>query len=118
MILGVTSGPFGPMVMVGSGGVATELMKDVAVRLAPVDLAGARAMIASLRTSPLLAGYRGRPHADVEALARAIVGLSQIAAATPVIETIEVNPVLVMPDGEGVIALDAVVQLRKVEADA
>jgi len=117
MILGVTSGPFGPMVMVGSGGVATELMRDVAVRLAPIDLAGARAMIASLRSAPLLAGYRGRPHADGEALARAIVGLSQIAAATPAIETIEVNPVLVMPQGEGVIALDAVVQLRSLAAN-
>lgn len=111
MILGATRGPFGPMVMVGSGGVATELMKDVAVRLAPVDLAGARAMIASLHTAPLLTGYRGLPQADVEALAQAIAGLSQVVAANPAIETIEVNPLLVMPSGEGLIALDAVVQL-------
>ena len=59
----------------------------------------------------LLDGYRGRPRGDAAALARAIAGLSQLAAANPAIDTIEVNPVMVMPDGEGIVALDAVVTM-------
>jgi len=110
-LLGVTRGLFGPMVMVGAGGVTTELVKDVAFALAPVDVEGARDLIARLKTAPLLDGYRGRPRGDAAALARAIAGLSQLAAANPAIDTIEVNPVLVMPDGEGIVALDAVVTI-------
>lgn len=110
-LLGVTRGLFGPMVMVGAGGVITELIKDVAVALAPVDIEGARALIARLKTAALLDGYRGRPRGDAEALARAVAGLSQLAAANPAIDTIEVNPVMVMPEGEGIVALDAVVTM-------
>lgn len=111
-IVGIASDPlFGPVVMFGLGGVTVELMKDVTSRLAPVDEAGAMEMIRAIRGFPLLDGFRGRPRADVAALAKAIAGLSRLAAANAAtVRTIEVNPLLVMDEGQGVQALDAVIE--------
>lgn len=111
-IVGVHSDPlFGPMVMFGIGGVTVEIYKDVVLRPAPVTLEGAREMIGSIRGLPLLEGHRGRPVADREALAEAIVRVSRLAAANADrIRTIEINPLLVLPAGQGAIALDAVVE--------
>jgi acyl-CoA synthetase (NDP forming) len=111
-ILGVDNDPvFGPVVMFGLGGVLVELLKDVTFRLAPVDEEEARAMVASVRAFPLLDGYRGRPKADVDALATAIAAISRLAAANADrLRVLEVNPLLVMPHGRGVIALDAVIE--------
>ncbi|ASM74147.1 MULTISPECIES: acetate--CoA ligase family protein [Roseobacteraceae] len=110
-ILGVTIDPtFGPVVMFGLGGVLVEAMGDVSFRVAPVDHMQARAMIDEIRARKVLDGVRGAPPSDLGALADAIVALSVFAAAhADQLVSIEANPVLVRPDGQGAIALDAVV---------
>jgi acyl-CoA synthetase (NDP forming) len=114
-ILGVQRDPvMGPVVMFGMGGVNVELLKDVSFRIAPVSLEQAREMIGEVKLSPLLQGYRGAPTADVEALARAIAGLSDLAmSAGDTLESIDVNPFIVLLAGQGGMALDAVVIGRK-----
>lgn len=111
-IVGVHADPvFGPVIMFGLGGITVELMKDVTTRLAPVSEAEALEMIRSVRTFPLLDGFRGRAKADIGALARAISNLSLLAAANAAtVRTIEVNPLLVQDEGAGVMALDAVIE--------
>ncbi len=108
-ILGIKRDPvFGPVVMVGLGGIYVEVFRDVALRLAPFGLAEARAMIASLRARALFDGVRGQPAVDKEALACALAGLSEFAAAvSSSIESVDLNPFVVLPDGA--LALDAVV---------
>lgn len=110
-ILGVTMDPtFGPVVMFGLGGVLVEAMGDVSFRVAPVNHREARAMIDEIRARKVLDGVRGAPASDIDALADAIVALSRFAAAhADQLVSIEANPVLVRPVGQGVIALDAVV---------
>lgn len=110
-ILGVHRDPvMGPVVMFGMGGVNVELLKDVSFRIAPVSPEQALEMIGEVKLSPLLQGYRGAPPADIEALARAIAGLSDLAmAAGDTLESIDVNPFIVLPAGQGGMALDAVV---------
>jgi acyl-CoA synthetase (NDP forming) len=100
---------FGPLVLVGLGGVFAEVLRDVAVALAPADPGDLEALIRSLRGAPLLAGARGHPPVDVAAAANAAAALSRLAAAHAEIEEIEVNPLLVTPDGA--IGLDARVVL-------
>lgn len=103
----------GPIVVLAAGGIYTELYRDSTMRLAPVDLDGAREMIAELKASRMLDGYRGKEKGDLEALARAIVSMSQLAASSdPFVEEAEVNPLLVMPEGQGVMALDGLVRVR------
>jgi acyl-CoA synthetase (NDP forming) len=104
---------FGPVVALGLGGVLTEVLKDVSYRVAPFDLETAREMIAELRGAALLDGYRGRPPADKEALARALVAVSQMAAAlSPRLKELDINPVFVRPAGRGIAAADALVVLK------
>lgn len=98
---------FGPVVTVGAGGTEAELLRDVRLELAPVDHATAVAMIGSLRCHALLAGWRGRPPCDVDALAEVVVALSEAVAADHRLLEIEVNPVRVGPDGA--LAVDALV---------
>jgi len=109
LIMGVSRDPvFGPVVMVGSGGIYAEILQDVAVQAAPVSENEALAMIRSLKLFPLLDGARGRQKADVRAAAQALVSLSEFACrhADDVAE-IDMNPVLVRPEGEGIVVLDA-----------
>jgi acyl-CoA synthetase (NDP forming) len=102
----------GPVIMVAAGGVLTEVYRDRSLRLAPVDLATAHAMIAEVKALAVLAGYRGRPAGDVDALARAIVALSELARMDgPVVAEAEINPLIVRPAGAGVVAVDALVKL-------
>lgn len=110
--LGVThDAVFGPVVMFGIGGTLVELVRDVSFRLAPVDIQQAHEMIAETRTARLLAGYRGAPPADVQALAAAIVSVSEFAAANAdTLQTLEINPLRVLEVGSGVLALDAVIE--------
>jgi acyl-CoA synthetase (NDP forming) len=104
---------FGPVVALGLGGVLTEVLKDVSYRVAPFDLETAREMIAELRGAALLDGYRGRPPADKEALAGALVAVSQMAAAlSPRLKELDINPVFVRPAGRGIAAADALVVLK------
>jgi acetate---CoA ligase (ADP-forming) len=100
----------GPLVMVAAGGVFTEIYRDRSLRLAPVDLDTAHEMIAEVRGFKVLAGYRGRPAGDLDALARAIVSLSRLALDDTVAEA-EINPLIVRPAGQGVVAVDALVRL-------
>ena len=100
----------GPLVMLAAGGMFTEIYRDRSLRLAPVDLAGAREMIAEVRGLIALGGYRGRPAGDLAALAQAVAALSQLADDATIAEA-EINPLIVRPAGEGVIAVDALVRL-------
>ena len=104
---------FGPVITFGLGGTLVELLKDTVCALAPVSEERAMEMIGQVRTAPLLTGYRGGPRHDVEALAKAISGISVLAAQhADTITTIEVNPLVVQPGNGGVIALDAVIETR------
>jgi acetate---CoA ligase (ADP-forming) len=105
---------FGPMIMVGFGGITTELFRDVIYRPAPVSVAEAAAMLAELKAAPLLNGFRGAAKADVPALAQLISQVSVLAAQyAGVISEIEINPVLVHPTGQGVTIVDALVVRKK-----
>jgi acyl-CoA synthetase (NDP forming) len=101
----------GPIVLVAAGGELAEMYADRSLRLAPVDLPTAREMIREVRSLRVLAGYRGRPPADSEALAQVIVNLSNLALDSKVSE-LEINPLLVRGIGQGVIAVDALVRAR------
>ncbi len=98
---------FGPIVMVGAGGTETELYGDTWLELAPVSQAEALDMLSRLKCFSLLTGWRGRPAADVEALADVVVAVSRLIAAGNDIDEIEINPVRVSP--EGAMAVDALV---------
>jgi acetate---CoA ligase (ADP-forming) len=100
----------GPLVMVAAGGLFTEIARDRSLRLAPVDLAEAQEMIAEVRGLLPLAGYRGRPKGDLDALARAVVALSRLADNSAIAEA-EINPLIVRAAGDGVVAVDALVKL-------
>jgi acyl-CoA synthetase (NDP forming) len=115
MILGaVNDADFGPIVVVGFGGIDVELLGDVSRRLAPVSPAEARAMIGELRGAALLDGFRGRPRADIDALVDAIVRFAEFAARMPGgVRSFEINPLVVLPAGRGVIMLDAAVDLSE-----
>jgi acyl-CoA synthetase (NDP forming) len=95
----------GPVVTLGVGGVLTEIYRDVSVRIAPVDVDEARRMIAEVRGFAPLRGYRGMELGDLEALASAIAAFSQLAFFD--VEEAEINPVLICRQGDGVVALDA-----------
>ncbi len=98
-----------PLVMVAAGGIFAEIYRDRSLRLAPVDLATAREMIAEVRAFTTLGGYRGRPAGDIAALAAAIVALSRLVEDPAVVEA-EVNPLMVC--AQGAVAVDAVVRMR------
>ena len=106
LIVGVVGDPdFGPVVACGAGGHAVELLGDVAVRLAPLGRRAASEMLRSLRTFPLLDGYRGAPRANVHAVEDVLLRVSALAAAHPEISELDCNPLLVSPDGA--VVLDA-----------
>lgn len=113
-ILGITNDAlFGPAVMFGLGGIFAEVLKDVSFRLAPVTPSVARGMIEEIRAYPLLAGARGRPPADTDALADAIVKLSALALdLEDELAELDINPLFVMEKGKGVVAADALVRPR------
>ena len=106
---------FGPMIMVGLGGITTELFRDAIYRPAPVSATEACAMLAELKAAPLLGGFRGAANADVPALSELISQISVLAARfSEQISEIELNPVLVHPEGQGVTIVDALVVPKKV----
>ena len=108
LIVGAKRDPsFGPVVLVGAGGIHAELFKDVAIELAPVTPATARDMLARLVSAPLLSGWRGAEPVDVAALAQVIAQVSETLAARPDLAEIELNPVRVGPGG--VLAVDALI---------
>ncbi len=96
---------FGPVLMVGLGGILTEVLDDVAFALGPVSTATAAELLLSLRGAPLLTGTRGRPPVDLDALAALVARVSAVAAAHPELAELEINPVLATP--QGAVGLDA-----------
>ncbi len=113
IIVGVVRDPtFGPVVTVGAGGVTTELFHDVAYALAPLDEAAAEALIRTLRSAPLLDGFRGARPADIAALARLVSLISRLAdAGRDRISELELNPVIVHAQGRGCTVADALLVL-------
>ncbi|MGE0848596.1 MAG: acetate--CoA ligase family protein [Hyphomicrobiaceae bacterium] len=113
-LIGVINDPaFGPVVALGLGGVFTEVLKDVSYRVAPFGIETAREMIAELRAAKLFEGYRGKPAADKEALAKALVAVSNMSVVlAPRLKELDINPVFVGPVGQGVAAADALVVLK------
>lgn len=112
-IVGARQDPaFGTVVIVGLGGIFTEIMGDVALNVGPVTEAQALTMIRRLRGWTLLNGARGRPLADVAALAASVAALSRFAHAhRDCVTSVELNPVMVHAAGQGVVALDAAVEV-------
>lgn len=108
MIIGVRADPqFGPFMIVGVGGVFVEALNDVAIRLLPVDEEIAREMLLSLRAKSLLGAFRGKPPRDVAAVARAVAGLSRLFLDhREWLSDLEINPLIVLAEGEGVRAVD------------
>ena len=97
---------FGPVVLFGLGGILVEVLRDVALRVAPIDAGSAREMIRELKGSALLAGARGTPPADVDALAGVIANVSRMLFDHPEIASLDINPLRVFPKGSGCLALD------------
>ncbi len=114
MIVGAINNPsFGPLVIVGMGGVHAEIFRDVVRRYAPVGLSEAREMILSLKGARILEGHRGEAARDIDALAQAISRLSWlIADHEDAVSEIEVNPMMVSTAGRGVTAVDAVIRFK------
>jgi len=114
VVLGVASDPvFGPVVMFGLGGVFVEVLKDVVFRRAPFSVAEAEIMISEIRGAAMLDGVRGAPAADKKALAETLSKLSLFAAANAdALESADINPVVVLAEGSGVVALDALINTR------
>lgn len=108
VIIGMRRDPtFGPLMMFGLGGVVVELFKDVGFGIAPLSPQQAREMIESTRAGQLLQGFRGGPIYDLAAVVDVIGRLSQLALDNPSIAEVEVNPLLVLPEGQGALVLDA-----------
>lgn len=110
LILGGRRDPvFGPVILVGLGGIFTEIFRDTALDLAPVDEKGAQAMLRRLKGIALLEGYRSQASADLAAVAETVAALSRLISKRPDIVEIDVNPFIVYP--EGAVAVDALVRL-------
>ena len=100
LLLGMVKDPqFGPLVMVGFGGIFVEILGDIATRLAPVDPTEARMMLSELRMAPALHGFRGRPAADLDALADTVSRFSRLVCEVPDLRELEINPLLATPTG-------------------
>jgi acetyltransferase len=100
VLMGITRDPqFGPVVAFGLGGIYTEVLRDISLRVAPVDRAEAQAMIREIRSFPILAGIRGQSPRDLDALAEALVNFSWLPFHYPEIAEIDLNPVFVFSRG-------------------
>jgi acetate---CoA ligase (ADP-forming) len=107
-ILGMKRDPhFGALLMFGLGGIYVEVLKDVTFRIAPVRELGAHLMIENIKGIKLLMGYRGEPPSDLEAIAQALLRLSQLVTDFPEIEEMDINPLIVLPAGSGARVVDA-----------
>ncbi len=115
LIVGVSTDPvFGPVILFGQGGIAVEVTNDHALALPPLNMVLAKDVISRTRVAKLLAGYRNRPPADIDAISRTLIQISNLIADIPEIVELDINPLLANEDG--VIALDA--RIRVAPADA
>jgi len=114
VIVGVSyDAQLGPMLLFGSGGVMVEVYNDVALRHCPITRSEAVEMIAEVKGAKLLRGFRGKPAADVDALADTLVRVSQLAVHLDgKLAELDINPLMVLPKGQGVKAVDALVVLH------
>lgn len=119
VIIGLSRDPqFGPLLMFGLGGIYVEVLKDVSFRVAPIDEAAARAMMAEIKSYQLLLGARGEPPADLNAAVDVILRVSQLVTDFPEIVEMDINPLVLMPAGQGAIALDARLTLAQAGPEA
>jgi len=108
IIMGITNDPqFGHMIMFGLGGIYVEVLKDISFRIVPLSREDAHEMIRETKTFPLLRGVRGETEADIEAIEKSLLVLSQMAMDFPQIIEADINPLLVQKRGQGVVAIDA-----------
>jgi acyl-CoA synthetase (NDP forming) len=114
MVVGVTHDDlFGPTVTVGLGGVLVEVLRDTAVRVPPFGEDQARTMLAELRGRALLDGVRGAPPVDIDALVEVVIRVQRMALELgDDIAELDINPLMVLPRGQGAVALDALVVCR------
>jgi len=113
MLVGVAHDPlFGPVVACSAGGTAVELVRDVSVRITPLTDLDAQEMVRSLKTFPLLDGFRGAPKADVASLEETILRVAELVEAHPEIAEMDCNPVMVLPSGA--LVVDARIRLSEV----
>lgn len=114
LIVGMSPDPvFGPLVMLGLGGIQVELLKDVAFSIHPLRDTDPGRMLTQLRSFPLLKEWRGRPASDIKALEEALLRFSCLIEDFPEIEQIEINPLLVLNAGKGCLSVDARIYLGK-----
>jgi acyl-CoA synthetase (NDP forming) len=108
---------FGPVIVLGWGGIYVEILRQSVIRRVPIDRPAADAMIEELAGSAILRGARGRPPSDLGALAAALVAVSDLAMATgDRLAAIDVNPIMVRPAGQGAVAVDALIEMRSESA--
>ena len=105
---------FGVLLTLGAGGVLVELVRDSVTLLLPTRADAVREALAGLRCAPLLRGHRGRPAGDVDAAVAAVLAIARFGAAhAAALEELDVNPLAVLPAGQGVVALDALLRIRE-----
>jgi acyl-CoA synthetase (NDP forming) len=108
LILGMSRDPqFGPLLMFGLGGIHVEVLQDITFRVAPVSRQEAAEMVREIRAYPLLAGFRGEEPADEGAIVEAILTVSRLSLGCPQILELDINPVMVLPKGRGIMAIDS-----------
>jgi acetyltransferase len=111
-IVGLNRDPqFGPILMFGLGGIYVEVLKDVTFRLAPIRELGAQRMVESIKAIQILRGVRGKPASDLNAVVECIQRLSQLAVEIPEIAELDINPLMVLPAGQGAAVIDARLRL-------
>jgi len=116
LIAGISRDPvFGPVILFGAGGLAVELVQDTAIELPPLDAGLAAGLVERTRVGAQLAGFRGRPPADLAAVYRALIALSHLAEDFPCVRSVDVNPLIADPDG--VLALDASIVIEPADID-
>jgi acetyltransferase len=107
VIIGMDRDPqFGPLLMFGLGGTYVEFLKDVSFAVAPVTMAEAKHMVSSIKTYPLIAGVRGEVSSDIDSIVDTLLKVSQLVTDFPEILEFEINPLMVMPEGQGCVAMD------------
>lgn len=114
LIVGAMRDPVaGPVLTIGAGGILVELLEDSAILTLPADEKAIRAAISGLKVAKLLSGYRGAPAGDMDALVAAVASAaSYVVSNASIIEELDVNPMMVLPAGDGVVAADALIRLR------
>jgi acetate---CoA ligase (ADP-forming) len=115
VLIGVTVDPqFGQLLVLGAGGVLTELLRDSVTLLPPFDASAIATALQRLRVAKLLGGFRGRPAGDVPALVETALACTRYAQANiDTLAELDINPVIVRPAGSGVVAVDALIRLTE-----